>query len=101
MIQFNEIVILDAKPTPKAERHIQQCVDENVCLCGCGQPMLKRGLAANCYYAWKQEMNALPTKSARAKYCAALIKRGRLLAEQAIRKYRKKNIFSRVAKEVA
>jgi hypothetical protein len=101
VIAFNEIVVMDAKPTPKAAKHVAECVAKNECVCGCGKPILKRGLAANCYYAWRQGRAKQATKKDKAVYDAKLIRMGRLLCEQAIRSLKRKTVFDRVAEESA
>ncbi len=96
---FNEVIVIDARPSSKAARHIADCVAKNECICGCGRPILKRGLAANCYYAWRRARARLRTTKDQAAFDARLIRIGRLLAEQCIRSLRRKTVFDRVAEE--
>lgn len=95
------IFVMDAKPTPKAMKRIAECVESNKCLCGCGRPMWKRGLARVCYYAWWKNRLAIPTEKARTAYDAGLIRRGLLLMQQGIRKFKDKSVFAKAAKDSA
>lgn len=101
MIYFNaEIIVMDAKPSAKAMTHIMACVKENKCLCGCGKPMLKLGLAQNCYYRWRSLRMKLATKAKRAAYDAKLIRIGRLLPGSMIVQLRRRSVFDSVASEI-
>jgi hypothetical protein len=91
-----EVIVLDTKLTPKAKKHVQECVEKGVCLCGCGKPILKRGLAANCYYAWRR-VKAGMKKAEAAHFDAGLIRRGLLLSAQAIRAMKHSTVFDRAA----
>lgn len=91
-----EVIVLDTKLTPKAKKHVAECVEKRICLCGCGKPILKRGLAANCYYAWRR-VKAGMKKSEAAHYDAGLIRRGLLLAAQGIRAIRNTTVFDKAA----
>jgi len=99
VIYQNKIVVMDAKPTSKALKHIEQCVAANVCLCGCGQPATRRGLAQRCYYAWWSNKAKLDAVAA-AEYDARLIRTGRLLAAGRVRQHRRVTLFSKTAREV-
>jgi hypothetical protein len=98
---YGKIVVMDAKPTPKAKKWILRCVALNVCVCGCGKPQLKRGLAQNCYYAWYAQREALGTAEKQAAYDARLIRGGKLLAPGSARQLRRSDVFAKAAAEVA
>jgi len=63
--------------------------------------MWKRGLARVCYYAWWKNRLAIPTEKARTAYDAGLIRRGLLLMQQGIRKFKDKSVFAKAAKDSA
>ena len=97
---FGEIFIVDARPTPRAKKHIDDCVEKGVCLCGCGRKARRRGLADPCYYAFMRELNAMNAKDA-AKYEGSLIRRGLVLARgMIIRIKRRISAFARIAEEM-
>lgn len=96
-----EIFVVDATPGPKAQKHIDECVKQNVCLCGCGRVARRRGLADRCYYAFNRAMISLPKKEA-AKYEAGLIRKGLVLAAgMHARIKRRINVYARTADEIA
>lgn len=98
---FNEIVVMQSEPTPKAKKHILAKVQSGKCLC-CDKPALKRGLCYQCYYVWRNTRRALPTAAKRAAYDSKLIRIGRLLAAQAVRAFKSKgSVFSKAAEEVS
>lgn len=95
-----EIFVVDAQPTPRARKHIDECVTKGVCLCGCGRKARRRGLADPCYYAFNREMNSMNKKDA-AKYEGTCIRRGLVLARgMFLRIKRRINAFSRLAEEM-
>lgn len=91
-----EVIVLDTKLTSKVKSRVQERVTAGTCLCGCGKPILKRGLAANCYYAWRRVRSGMK-KSEAAQYDASLIRRGLLLAVQGIRALRNATVFDKAA----
>ena len=93
------IIVMDARPTPKAEKRVKELVAANQCLCGCGRSQWKRGLARVCYYAWQTQRAGLKNAQERGAFDARLIRRGLLLIAQAVRAYRKSNVFAQVASE--
>lgn len=96
-----EIFVVDATPTTKAKRHIDACISKGVCLCGCGKPAVRRGLANPCYYAFYRELGAMGKRAA-ARYLARLIRDGHVLASGEINKLKRRdNIFARAATEEA
>jgi hypothetical protein len=101
MIQFNtsELIVMDAKPSPKVMKRVLDFVMENKCLCGCGKPMLKLGLSQNCYYAYRKARQTLP-KNKRVSYDAKLIRLGKRLPNLAIIELRNRSVFDAVASEV-
>lgn len=94
-----EIVVMQAQPTPKAKKHIQAKVEAGKCLC-CARPSLKRGLCYQCYYLWRTTRNGLGSAAKRATFDSKLIRIGRLLAPQAVRGYKSRNVFSQAAEDV-
>lgn len=93
------IIVMDARPTPKAEKRIKELVAANKCLCGCGKPQWKRGLARVCYYTWQTERASLKNAQERGAFDARLVRRGLLLLAQAVRAYKRPNVFAKVASE--
>lgn len=91
---------MDAKPTAKAQRWVEQCITANLCLCGCGKKPIKRGLAQNCYYAWRSNRSKLADAEKQAAYDARLIRSGRLLVPSAARAVKRNSVFTQVAAEV-
>lgn len=95
-----EIYVVDATPTPRAQKHIDECMKQGVCLCGCGRKSHRRGLADPCYYKFNREFNAMPKRKA-AKYEANCIRRGYVLARGAALVIKRRlSVFGRVAQEV-
>lgn len=92
-----EVLVLDTRMTAKTRKHVQDCVAKGVCLCGCGKPATRRGLANNCYYAYRRVVQSM-NKSDAARYTADLIKRGLLLAVQGVRVIKRNTPFDRVAR---
>jgi hypothetical protein len=91
-----------ASPTPRAKKHVAECVANKVCLCGCGRPAVKRGLAEKCYNAFMYLKRKLGTRQKAAVYESNLIRAGRLLPSHAICGLnRKASVFSKAADEVA
>lgn len=97
---FGEIFVVDTKPTPRAKKHVDECVDKGVCLCGCGRKATRRGLSDRCYYAFMREIGSMNAKDA-AKYEATLIRRGLVLARGMCRLIKRRiSAFSRIAEEM-
>ena len=97
-----EVFLMVASPTPRAKKHVAECVAKKVCLCGCGAPAVKRGLSEKCYNAFVYLKRKLGTKQKSAVYEANLIRSGRLLASHAIcGMNRKPSVFTKAADEVA
>lgn len=96
---FEEIIVMSAKPTPKAAKHIAQRIAKKQCLC-CEKPLLKRGLCHQCYYRWMTRRRDLPTGAKRAAYDAKLIRCGRLLASGAVRRVKDNSVFAQAQREV-
>lgn len=96
---MQEIVVMNAEPTPKAIKHIQAKVAKSECLC-CSNIALKRGLCHQCYYKWRTIRAKLSSASKRAAYDSRLIRLGRLLVEQGVRRFKKTSVFSSVADEL-
>lgn len=99
---IDDLLDMIAEPTNKALKHIEAKMARSECLC-CTNPQLKRGLCYQCYYAWRTERSALPSKAARLKYDANLIRKGFLLAAQAVRRFGKKakSVFTREAQKAS
>lgn len=97
-----EVFFMVASPTPRAKKHVAECVAKRVCLCGCGKVAVKRGLAEKCYNAFMYLKRKLGSKQKAAVYESNLIRAGRLLPSHAIvGMNRKASVFSKVAEEVA
>lgn len=96
---FEEIIVMAASPSPKAQKHIAERVSKKQCLC-CDKPLLKRGLCYQCYYKWRTARQALSSMTKRAAYDAKLIRIGKLLAAQDIRQFKDSSVFSQASKEV-
>lgn len=97
-----EVFYMAASPTPRARKHVAECVAKRVCLCGCGLPSKKRGLSEKCYNAFVYLKRKLGSKQKEAAYETNLIRSGRLLPSHAICSMTKKeSVFSRAAEEVA
>jgi hypothetical protein len=92
-----EVIVLDLKLSPKARKRVAEHVQAKTCLCGCGKPILKRGLAANCYYAWRRVRSTMSKQEAAA-YDANLIRKGFLLAAQQVRRIIASTVFDKVAR---
>jgi len=90
---------MQAHPTTKARKHIQERVDKKQCLC-CPKPSLKRGLCHQCYYVWRKERQTLPDAAKKAAYDAKLIRMGRLLKGWAVCDYKSKSVFAAAAAEI-
>lgn len=97
-----EIFIVDAQPTPKAQKHIDECMGQGVCLCGCGRPAKRRGLADPCYYTFNRAFNSMPPKQAK-KYEASLMRRGLILANGLARRIKRRleSVFVKAADEIS
>lgn len=91
---------MSAEATPKAKKHVQECVEAGRCLC-CENKSLKRGLCYQCYYKWRTAWKSLGSATRRAEFDSKLIRRGQLLAQQEVRSWKKKNAFSTAASEVS
>ncbi len=97
---FGEIFVVESRPTPKAKKHIDECVGKGVCLCGCGRKANRRGLANPCYYIFNREISQMTAKEA-ASYEAALIRRGLVLARGMCRLIKRRiSALARIAEEV-
>jgi hypothetical protein len=95
-----EIVVMDTKRSRKTQTYVEECVRQKACLCGkCGSPVWKRGLSRHCYYLWMINRAEHRSAVARAKYDSELMKRGRLLAPQEVRRLQRCDVFTEVAKE--
>lgn len=102
---IREIVVMDANATKKSKAWVTTCIEQNVCLCGCGEKEtptkpFKRGLCSKCYYDWRTTRAALGTDRKRAAYDASLIRMGKLLAPQSVRNLKSQSVFSKAAAEV-
>ncbi len=96
---------MDANATKKSKAWIAACIEQNACLCGCGEKEtptkpFKRGLCSKCYYDWRTTRAALGNDQKRAAYDASLIRMGKLLAPQSARKLKSASVFSKAAAEV-
>lgn len=91
-----EIWFMDAKAVGKAKKHVQNCVGLNVCLCGCGRPAVRRGLAQNCYYAWWSTRRKL-SRAQQVRYDAKLIRQGKLLAAHSVVELKQNSVFTQAA----
>jgi hypothetical protein len=96
---FHEIFVVDSKPTEKAKKHIDECVSQGVCLCGCGRKATRRGLSDRCYYAFMREFSRMDEKSAK-RYEGALIRKGLVLAQGMCRRIKRRiSKFVAIAEE--
>lgn len=94
------LVVMNVNVGPKIKKQIAEKVQSNKCLC-CDKPMLKRGLCYQCYYAWRRERNRLTSKAKQVEFDALLIRKGRLLDQQAVRDYKGHSVFTSAAEQVS
>lgn len=98
---FEELLAMaTVGPSGKVKAVIKERVTAGKCLC-CDRPLLKRGLCYQCYYAWRNSKNALPTKAKQLEFDAKLIRDGKLLPAQGVRQYTRNSVFNDVAKSLA
>lgn len=92
------MMILDMRASTKVKAHVNKCVEAGVCV-ACeradGKPF-RRGLCGKCYSQWIKERSKLDQRAA-ALFDCRLIRVGRLLASQSIRRIRSTNIFKKLA----
>jgi hypothetical protein len=100
-VNYGKIVVMDAKPGRKAANWVLKCVTAGVCVCGCGAKQFKRGLAQNCYYAWRSTRERLGSAEKQAAYDSKLIRGGRLLVAGGAHQLKRQTVFSQAAAEVA
>jgi hypothetical protein len=88
-------MVLDTKPTKKAEQQVKHSVDECECLTCQGKGKLRRGLCIKCYTSWSRTRAKLSPREA-MKFDAKLIRLGYLLSPQQVRRIRQDSIFERL-----
>lgn len=90
-------MILDCRMTSKTKKRVADRVSRGVCLaCDAGHAY-QRGVCAKCYTRWYRERQRMTARQA-AIFDLRLVRKGLLLAANAVRSYRSSNVFRRVAK---
>lgn len=100
------LMVLDMKASNRVKARVEQRIAAGLCLgqhedgSECSSPARTRGLCNRCHYGWRMRRLRMPATDA-AVYDAKLIRAGRLLSPGGIRQYRRKSVFSRLAKDAS
>lgn len=87
-----EMLLVDAKPTPRAKRHIAARVASGQCLC-CDRQAKRRGLCDHCYYEFNKLMREIPTRSGRVEFVSRLVRDGKVLVSYEVGRLKRRSVF--------
>ena len=87
-----EMLLVDAKPTPKAKRRIEAKLAIGQCLC-CERQAKRRGLCDKCYYQFSKCVAAIETRSGRVEFVSRLVRDGKVLVSYEIGRLKRKSVF--------
>jgi hypothetical protein len=91
------IMVLDLRTPAKVTKKVNECVKNGQCLaCSEKRNGLRRGLCTKCYTQWKTERTKMSDRQALL-FDSRLIRIGKLLAVQTVRKIKSLNIFRKMA----
>jgi hypothetical protein len=89
------VMVVDATPSRAVQKRIDECIRLNVCLCGCGVSMWKRGLAQLCYGRFMAALAKVPTARKRQIKEAEAIRDGEILKSRQGQRTRSQNPYFR------
>jgi len=91
------IMVLDLRTATKIKKRVNDCVSKDICLaCSEKKEKLRRGLCTKCYTQWKTERAKMSDRAA-VLFDSRLIRCGKLLATQSVRRIKSLNIFRKMA----
>lgn len=103
-----EIVVWDVTRTAKIEKRVRERAMAGICLhvhedgCECNEPSVSLGLCRTHINHHNYELRSLPSKTAKARYRAELVRLGQALNLFEQRKFKRmrSSTFARMAEEV-
>lgn len=97
---FESIVVIEITRSAKAKRHIAESVSRNVC-CNCGGGAIwKNGICRKCHYKIGKLVLELP-RDKRGPFRSRLLRSGRMLQPQEIRKWKYRDVLDQIAEEMS